>query len=366
MPHPRYTWYNHLSFTPKDSGWKIHTIRRYRTSPGDSFARNDVSIRSCELGGYIHVPQSPTPGGPNSQWEKRRLPLWLERIFWGFYLYEFLLTYHLRPCNHPPRAHQRKISVLRRLVQKRVFYNIHFWKQHVANHAPWTFSAGWYVGTEARPVVGAGTKWWQLKEVKNHAHIGVFGWLVQLGWITNCLSWERYVPPPFLDVWKKFIDLLQRSDRTSANFDQIIPQLLPMFNCSTFKLPFRLLNIHEVLQLSGLANHWTMTDLDDAAGRFNVLCLSDVHQPVTTEWRTIALLGWITNFWNEWRWIAMTRLPSEVAAAPPPCRTLRRRYPSGGCSAPRHSTEHPVPVAACMLCAHKVCQGLRRQETQSG
>ena len=78
------------------------------------------------------------------------------------------------------------------------------------------------------------------------------------------------MPAPFLDIWKKFIDLLQRSDRTSANFDQIIPQLLPMFNCSTFKLPFRLLNIHEVLQLSGLANHWTMTDLDDAAGRFNV------------------------------------------------------------------------------------------------
>ena len=124
---------------------------------------------------------------------------------------------------------QRKISVLRRLVQKRVFYNIHFWKQHVANHAPWTFSAGWYAGTEARPVVGAGTKWWRLKEVKNQAHIGVFGWLVQLGWITNCLSWERYVPPPFLDVWEKFFDLLQRNDRTSANFDQIIPQLLPTF-----------------------------------------------------------------------------------------------------------------------------------------
>ena len=37
-----------------------------------------------------------------------------------------------------------------------------------------------------------------------------------------------------------------------------------MFECSTYKLPFRILTAKEVLRLSGLENHWTMVDVEDA------------------------------------------------------------------------------------------------------
>ena len=78
------------------------------------------------------------------------------------------------------------------------------------------------------------------------------------------LSWERFVPPPFLDDWRTFIEALQRGGCTSSNFDKIILPLLPMFECSTYKLPFRILTAKEVLRLSGLENHWTMIDVEDA------------------------------------------------------------------------------------------------------
>ena len=37
-----------------------------------------------------------------------------------------------------------------------------------------------------------------------------------------------------------------------------------MFECNTFRLPFRILTAKEVLRLSGLENHWTMVDIEDA------------------------------------------------------------------------------------------------------
>ena len=72
--------------------------------------------------------------------------------------------------------------------------------------------------------------------------------------------WEKCLPPPFLDNWKSFISLLQRGDGTSAKFDEVIPPRLPIFECSTFHLPFRVLDVQEVSKLSGLENHWQMTN----------------------------------------------------------------------------------------------------------
>ena len=37
-----------------------------------------------------------------------------------------------------------------------------------------------------------------------------------------------------------------------------------MSECCTYKLPFRILTAKEVLRLSGLENHWTMIDFEDA------------------------------------------------------------------------------------------------------
>ena len=45
---------------------------------------------------------------------------------------------------------------------------------------------------------------------------------------------------------------------------KVIPPLLPMFECNTFRLPFRILTAKEVLRLSGLENHWTKVDIEDA------------------------------------------------------------------------------------------------------
>ena len=40
------------------------------------------------------------------------------------------------------------------------------------------------------------------------------------------LCWDRLIPPPFLDNWKKFIHLLQRKDTHAKDFDPLIGPLL--------------------------------------------------------------------------------------------------------------------------------------------
>ena len=78
------------------------------------------------------------------------------------------------------------------------------------------------------------------------------------------LCWDRIIPPPFLDHWKKFLQLHQRKDTHAKDFDPLIGPLLPLFNCSTYKLPLRLLKEKEVMNLSGLGDYWTHTSIQDA------------------------------------------------------------------------------------------------------
>ena len=54
------------------------------------------------------------------------------------------------------------------------------------------------------------------------------------------------------------------SDCTSANFDNIVPPLLPLFECSSFHLPFRVLDAQEVSKLCGLEDCWQKTSDQDA------------------------------------------------------------------------------------------------------
>ena len=81
---------------------------------------------------------------------------------------------------------------------------------------------------------------------------------------TPGLCWDRIILPPFLDNWKKFIHLLQRKDTHAKDFDPLIGPLLPMFNCSTYKLPMRLLKEKEIMNLSGLGDYWTHTSIQDS------------------------------------------------------------------------------------------------------
>ena len=78
------------------------------------------------------------------------------------------------------------------------------------------------------------------------------------------LCWDRLIPPPFLDNWKKFIHLLQRKGAHAKDFDPLIGPLLPMFNCNTYKLPMRLLQETEIMNLSGLGDFWTHTSIQDS------------------------------------------------------------------------------------------------------
>ena len=72
------------------------------------------------------------------------------------------------------------------------------------------------------------------------------------------LCWDRLIPPPFLDNWKKFLRLLQKKGAHAKDFDPLIGPLLPMFSCKTYKLPMRLLKESEIM------NHWTNTSSLDA------------------------------------------------------------------------------------------------------
>ena len=79
-----------------------------------------------------------------------------------------------------------------------------------------------------------------------------------------CLCWDRLIPPPFLDNWKKFISLLQKKGSHANDYDPLIGPLLPMFNCKTYKLPMRLLQESEIMNLSGLGDYWVHTSIQDS------------------------------------------------------------------------------------------------------
>ncbi len=76
--------------------------------------------------------------------------------------------------------------------------------------------------------------------------------------------WEEIILPPFQIPWKQFLSLLQGPGGGSKSFDEIIKQLIPMFNGSQIRLPVRILDELEVLKLSGLEEQWSNTRINDA------------------------------------------------------------------------------------------------------
>ena len=63
-----------------------------------------------------------------------------------------------------------------------------------------------------------------------------------------------------LHVWNIYLHLsvnFRLKGSYSADFDDLVRQLLPMFACSLFRLPVPILNRKEVGTLSGLSGHWT-------------------------------------------------------------------------------------------------------------
>ena len=83
------------------------------------------------------------------------------------------------------------------------------------------------------------------------------------GKIPQC-KWERIIPAPFEEAWKAFIDDLSKPKPSAEKLDKHVQQLVPLFSCSTFEIPFRVVSPHEALKLSGLENDWKRTNLQDA------------------------------------------------------------------------------------------------------
>ena len=69
--------------------------------------------------------------------------------------------------------------------------------------------------------------------------------------IPQC-QWESIIPPPFLEQWKAFLELLSSHNFQGSDVDAIVLPLVPMFHTEAYNLPFRILKEQEVIQLSGL------------------------------------------------------------------------------------------------------------------
>lgn len=77
-------------------------------------------------------------------------------------------------------------------------------------------------------------------------------------------QWERIIPAPFLQPWLSFISLLKTKKGSGNAIDVEVGRLLPLFNCSNYQIPCRILTEKEVTVLSGLDGHWTRTSTEDA------------------------------------------------------------------------------------------------------
>ena len=81
--------------------------------------------------------------------------------------------------------------------------------------------------------------------------------------IPQC-QWESIIPPPFLEQWKAFLELLNSHNFQGKDVDAIVLPLVPMFHTEAYNLPFRILKEQEVIQLSGLQDFWNNVSLSDA------------------------------------------------------------------------------------------------------
>ena len=81
--------------------------------------------------------------------------------------------------------------------------------------------------------------------------------------IPQC-QWESIIPPPFLEQWKAFLELLNSHNFQGNDVDAIVLPLVPMFHTEAYNLPFRILKEQEVIQLSGLQDFWNNVSLSDA------------------------------------------------------------------------------------------------------
>ena len=81
--------------------------------------------------------------------------------------------------------------------------------------------------------------------------------------IPRC-RWEAIIPPPFLEHWQAFLEVLGSHNFQGREIDAIVAPLVPMFHTEAYNLPLRILKEQEVIRLSGLHGFWTNISLSDA------------------------------------------------------------------------------------------------------
>ena len=168
----------------------------------------------------------------------------------------------------------------------RNFFRGHLDYEEVSLHAQY-FPAGWgplvdalgqviplapLLRTRTVEAFGIHRSSWTLYQPKALVwHYEYWGDLASFGRSVQCTDgkvplckWEKIIPPPFQEAWKAFIDDLSKAKPVADKLDKHIQQLVPLFACSTFQIPIRIVSPFEALKLSGLESHWQHNSLQDA------------------------------------------------------------------------------------------------------
>ena len=112
---------------------------------------------------------------------------------------------------------------------------------------------------------------------------------------------EKVIPPPFQEAWKAFIDDLSKAKPSADKLDKHIQKLVPLFACSTFQIPLRVVSPFEALKLSGLEFHWRHNSLQDAEympdNLIRDMCGNSFNASLVCSalGKTSALLDWINE-----------------------------------------------------------------------
>ena len=93
--------------------------------------------------------------------------------------------------------------------------------------------------------------------------------------------WEKIIPPPFQEAWRAFLEELAKLKLSADRLDGHLQQLVPLFACATYEVPFRVVTPDEALRLSGLETHWKRTSIHDAENlpdnRIRDMCGNSFH-----------------------------------------------------------------------------------------
>ena len=130
--------------------------------------------------------------------------------------------------------------------------------------------------------------------------------------------WENIIPPPFQEAWRAFLEELARPKPSADKLDGHVQQLVPLFACATYEVPFRVVTPREALKLSGLETHWKRTSIHDAENlpdnRIRDMCGNSFHPELVCSalGETSILEKWIQGVDEQNRNAPMARVATKA------------------------------------------------------